>query len=122
MRQVLADGKSAIPVLISQLTETARTKYQISDFWGQTRSGDVAFVVLTDLFTDADLKTFEMPGVPGWPAVMRGCSEAAEPCWNGYLRKHGRMSVRQAWERAWTLHKGQIHWDPNARCFRVSKG
>jgi hypothetical protein len=54
MHQILADGKNAIPVLISQLTETARTKYQIADYWGDTRSGDVAYAILTDLFTDED--------------------------------------------------------------------
>jgi hypothetical protein len=52
MQQILADGKEAIPVLISQLTETARTEYQIADYWGDTRSGDVAYVILIDLFTD----------------------------------------------------------------------
>jgi hypothetical protein len=54
MNQIRADGKTAIPVLILQLTETARAKYQISDYWGDTRSGDVAYVVLNDLFTDTD--------------------------------------------------------------------
>lgn len=120
-RQILADGKNAIPILISQLTDTARTKYQIADFWGETRSGDVAFVVLNDLFTDADLRTFGMPGVPDWNAVQTGCNQAARACWNEYLRKHGRMSVREAWQRAWNLHKSEIHWDAKAKCFRVSK-
>jgi len=69
MQKILADGQNGIPVLISQLTETARTKYQIADYWGDTRSGDVAYVILTDLFTDADLHTFGMPGVPDWPTV-----------------------------------------------------
>lgn len=119
-RQILADGKSAIPVLISQLTETARTKYQIADFWGETSSGDVAFVLLNDLFTDADLETFEMPGVPDWTSVHKGCIVTAQDCWNEYLRKHGRTSVMQAWQRAWNLHKDQIHWDAKAKCFRVS--
>jgi hypothetical protein len=44
MQKILADGQNGIPVLISQLTETARTKYQIADYWGDTRSGDVAYV------------------------------------------------------------------------------
>ena len=121
MQRILADGKDAIPILISQLTETAITKNQMADYWRDTRSGDVAFVVLNDLFTDADLHTFGMPGVPGWSAVQKGCNRAAEACWDEYLRKHGRMSVRQAWQHAWNLHKGRIHWDAKAQCFRVSK-
>lgn len=121
MRQILADGKNAIPILISQLTETKKTKHEIADYWGDTRSGDVAFVVLNDLFTDADLRTFGMPGVPNWSAIQKGCDSTAQGCWDKYLRKHGRMSVRQAWQRAWSLHKDQILWDAKARCFRVGK-
>jgi hypothetical protein len=34
MQQILSDGKDAIPILISQLTETARTKNEIADYWG----------------------------------------------------------------------------------------
>ncbi len=121
MQQILADGRDAIPTLISQLTETTITKNEIADYWGGIRSGDVAFVLLTDLFTDTDLHTFGMPGVPDWSTVQKGCNLAAQACWNEYLRKHGRRSVRQAWQRAWTVHKSEIHWDAKARCFRVSK-
>jgi len=77
MQQILTDGKDAIPILVSQLTETAITKNQIADYWSGTRSGDVAFVVLNDLFTDADLGTFGMPGVPDWSAVQKGCNRPA---------------------------------------------
>jgi hypothetical protein len=120
IQRILADGKSAIPILISQLTETARTKKQIADYWFNTSSGDVAFIVLTDLFTDADGQTFEMPGVPNWRTVMKGCDSTAQGCWEQYQHKHGRMSVKQAWSRAWESRKDQVHWDPAARCFRVS--
>jgi hypothetical protein len=121
MQQILADGKNAIPLLTSQLTETESAKNEIADYWGDTRSGDVAFVVLNDLFTDSDLHTFRMPGVPDWPTVMNGCNSTASGCWHIYLRKHGRESIRQAWLRAWNLQKQQIYWDRKAQCFRVSK-
>jgi|SRR5450759_4815418 hypothetical protein len=119
MQQILADGKKAIPILISQLTETAKAKKQIVDYWGDTRSGDVAFVVLNDLFTDSDLRTFGLPGAPDWSTVQKGCNGAASACWDEFLRKHGRMSVRQAWQRAWDLHKDHTRWDAKAQCFRV---
>jgi len=121
MQKILADGQNGIPVLISQLTETPRTKYQIADYWGDTRSGDVAYVILTDLFTGADLHTFGMPGVPDWPTVMKGCDRTAQGCWDEYLRRHGRMSVQQAWMRAWNLHKDKVYWDATAQCFQVPK-
>ena len=121
MQEMLADRKNAIPILISQLTETSRTEKQIADYWFDTSSGDVAYIVLTDLFTDSDGHTFEMPGVQDWPTVMKGCSTTAQGCWEQYLRKHGRISVKQAWLHARNLRKTQIYWEPTARCFRLSK-
>jgi hypothetical protein len=40
MQQILSEGKDAIPILISQLTETAVAENQIADYWSGTRSGD----------------------------------------------------------------------------------
>jgi hypothetical protein len=121
MKEIRGDGKDAIPILISQLTETARTKYQIADYWGDTRSGDIAYVILIDLFTDSDLQTFGMPGVPDWSVVMKGCNSTAPGCWNEYLHKHGRLSVQRAWMRAWKMNRDKVYWDANAQCFRVSE-
>ena len=93
MQQILADGKDAIPILISQLTDTTRTKNQIADYWFDTRTGDVAYVVLTDLFTKPDEETSQMPNVPDWKTVMNGCHTTAQGFWEVYLCKHGRLSV-----------------------------
>lgn len=120
MHQILTDGENAIPILISQLTETTRAKHEIADYWDDTRTGDVAFVVLTDLFTEPDGRTAEMPGVPNWKVVMNGCDSVAQSCWDKYLQEHGRLSVQQAWSHAWKLHKHAVRWDSKARCFRVS--
>jgi hypothetical protein len=121
MKQILADGKNAIPVLISQLTETARTKFQIADYWSDTRSGDVAYVVLTDLFTKPDMEASEMPGVPDWKTLMNGCQTMAQGCWDEFIHKNGRKSVQRAWLHAWNVHKGQVYWDSKVQCFRLSK-
>jgi hypothetical protein len=121
MLEVLAGGKGSIPVLISQLTDTARTKEPIEDYWNFTNSGDIAYILLTDLFTDAGLKTFNMPGVPDWTTISKGCDSTAESCWREYLRKHGRKSVQQSWLRAWRLSKDEVYWEPAAQCFRISK-
>lgn len=121
MQEILAGGKSSIPILISQLTDTGRTKDPIEDYWGYTSSGDVAYIVLTDLFLDADWKTFNMPDVPSWTIVSKGCNGTSEDCWRVYLRKHGRKSVQQAWLRAWSLWKDRVYWEPSARCFRIFK-
>jgi hypothetical protein len=119
--QVLAAGKRSIPVLISQISETARTKDSIIDFWSYTTSGDVAFFFLTDLFTDKDGKSFTMPGVPNWEKIMSGCNGPAETCWRKYTRTKGISSVQQSWQTAWETNRNRIIWDTDTRCFRLRK-
>ncbi len=121
MSQILAGGKTSIPILISQLTDTGRTKEPIEDYWSVTSSGDIAFLVLTDLFTEDDEQTFNMPGVPNWAIVSSDCQNSAETCWREYLAKHGRKSVQQAWLQAWNKYKDQIYWERTARCFQISQ-
>lgn len=116
MDKILAQGKDAIPILISQLTETRPTKEPIYDYWSLTTSGDVAYFILTDLFTDSDWKTFNMPGLEG---LKDDCKENAENCWRDFLEKHGRKFVQDQWLAAWNANKDRVYWDDTARCFRV---
>jgi hypothetical protein len=117
MDRIVADGKNAIPVLISQLRETRPTKEPIYDYWALTTSGDVAYFILNDLFTDSDWKTFNMPGLE---ALNDPCRSYAEDCWNIFLKKHGRKFVQVQWLAVWNKNKDRVFWDEKARCFRVS--
>jgi hypothetical protein len=120
-KQILLAGSLAIPVLISQLDETIRTKKPIEDFWSYTTSGDVAFIILTDLFTDKDGKSFTMPGVPNWDQIMAGCNGNAEACWRDYAYKKGVRSLQQSWRTAWEANRDRVVWDDGAQCFRLKK-
>jgi hypothetical protein len=117
--QILAAGKSSIPVLISQLTESARTKEPIEPFWSYTASGDIAFMFLTDLFTDKDLRSSTMPEAPNWEKIMAGCNENAEACWRKYVQRRGIRSVQHSWRTAWENNQDRIVWDNDSRCFRL---
>jgi hypothetical protein len=117
--QIVAQGKNAIPVLISQLTDIRKTRRPIYDFWSETTAGDVAYFILSSLFTDSDWKTFNMPGLE---ALNDKCNDAAEICWRRFLEVHGRKFVQAEWLAAWVANKDHVYWDKDARCFRVSKG
>ncbi len=119
MKDILAKGKDSIPILISQLTDSERTKKPIEDQWSYTDSGDVAYIVLVSLFTTSDGE-FNLPDVPTWNTVIKGCNTAVEGCWRAYIAKNGRASVQQAWLKGWNQHKDQIHWDARERCFQIS--
>jgi hypothetical protein len=120
MTEILARGKDSIPILISQLTDTERTKKPAEQGWSYTLSGDVAYIMLISLFTDTK-GTFNLTDVPTWKNVIKGCNLSMEGCWREYVRKNGRKSVQKAWMDAWNLHKDNIHWDPAQRCFEISK-
>jgi len=121
MKQILAGGNRSIPVLISQLDETDRTKEPIEDFWDYTTSGDVAFIILADLFTDRNGTSFTMPGVPNWDKIMAGCNKNAEGCWREYIRTNGTRSLQGSWQAAWDANRDRVVWDDDARCFRLKK-
>jgi len=117
MDRIVADGKDAIPVLISQLRDTRPTTEPIYDYWSLTTAGDVAYFALDDLFTDSDWKTFNMPGLE---SLKEPCNSYAEDCWLRFLKKHGRKFVQDQWLAAWKKNKDRIYWDDKARCFRLS--
>src|SRR5260370_25027798 len=78
MDKIVADGKPAVPILISQLTDPRETKKPIYDYWGQTTAGDIAYFILNDLFTDSNWTTFNRPGLE---ALKDDCNGPAETCW-----------------------------------------
>ena len=119
MDRIVADGKDAIPILISQLRQTRATKEPIFDFWTETTAGDIANFILTDLFTDAEWKTFNMPGIT---SPYENCNENAANCWRAFVKKHGRQFVQAEWRAAWEKNKERISWDEQARCFKLSPG
>jgi hypothetical protein len=117
MDKIVADGKLAIPILISQLTDPREPKKPIYDYWGQTTAGDIAYFILNDLFTDSNWTTFNMPGLE---ALKDDCNGPAETCWRKFVREHGRKFVQDQWLAAWKANKDRVYWDEQARCFRLS--
>jgi hypothetical protein len=114
--QILALGKDAIPILISQLTDTRKTKHPVYDLWAYTAAGDIANSLLFDLFTARDLTISPMPQLD---SLQMECDRPGERCWRKFLQKNGRKFVQDQWRAAWDANKDRIYWDEKARCFRV---
>jgi hypothetical protein len=118
--EIIAMGKDSIPILISQLTETRDTQKPIFDYWSHTSSGDIAYLLLTSLFTDKDWKTSTIDGPPNWNVVMKGCEGDSEQCWRRYVKQHGIKAIQNRWMQSWNKYKDHIRWDESARCFRTA--
>jgi hypothetical protein len=117
MDQILAQGKDAIPILISQITDTHPMKEPIYDFWGPMTVGDVANLILRSLFLDSDWKTRTMPGLK---QIDLDCGASSEQCYRQLLEKHGRKYIQDQWFTAWNANKNRVYWDVKARCYRLS--
>lgn len=117
MDQIVAQGKDAIPILISQIADPREMKEPIFDFWNRMTVGDVAYSILYDLFLDSDWKTFNMPGLGVvWPK----CDVGEEQCWHEYVKKRGIKSIQNKWLAAWNANRDRAYWDTQARCFRLA--
>jgi hypothetical protein len=52
MDRIVADGKSSLPILISQITDSRWIAKPVYDYWPRIRTGELAYFILNDLFTD----------------------------------------------------------------------
>ena len=119
--QLLANGKDAIPFLISKLEDDTKINHQVLVCWpGPATVGDVAFVILMNFTTDSSWTRTTVPGAdrdsllgkydPTLPGVQR---------LSRFVEEHGRKPIRLKWEKIWAKYKDEIIWDEWQRCFRV---
>lgn len=119
-REVLSRGKQAIPELITCLTDVRKTNRPVFQYWSETTVGDIAFVFLTDLFTDSTWKHSTVDGVPSWNQIQAESPEQpAEQAWRNYVAKHGTKHVQERWRKIWKGNESRIYWDDSEKCFKL---
>lgn len=115
MDQIVADGTSAIPVLISQITDSRWIAEPVYDFWPRIRAGELAYFILDDLFVDDTWQKSTMP--PLFP--KQPCDDASWVCWARFRKAHSLKDLQTHWIEFWKANKERIYWDEKARCFRL---
>lgn len=118
MDRIVTDGKKAIPILIEQITDERRMQEPALDFWPPLAAGELAVLILEDLFLD---ETWERRTIPDLIPDAR-CKEEvpASECWARFRAKHSLGEVQVRWRRFWKANEGRVFWDEGARCFRVN--
>ncbi|MGD0695333.1 MAG: hypothetical protein ABSB82_10825 [Terriglobia bacterium] len=127
-QRILRLRVKAIPSLIACLTDERRAEV-LGGLWGEPSVGMVAFSMLSDLFTACEGEgvgcRHTIKGVITWDDLCNeGPSDVILVCgagWEAHLKKFGRQSVQQSWQKAWMENKDRIYWDESAKCFRVKK-
>jgi hypothetical protein len=117
MDRIVADGKSAIPVLIAQITDPRWIAEPVYDFWPQIRTGDLAHFILQSLFVDETWQHTTMPAL--FPP--ENCADPAWVCWENFRKRYSAREIQARWTTFWEANKKRIYWDGKARCFRLTK-
>ncbi len=118
--QLIAMQMQAIPFLIDKLTDETEIKHPAADFWYQVMVGDVAFIILTDFFTDSSGTKTTVPGV-SWDAMLERKSQdmPAEELLRKFIAQHGRKSLQEKWIKIWNENQNKLDWDEKERCFKL---
>jgi hypothetical protein len=114
--QIVADGKTAIPVLISQITDSRWIAEPVYDFWPRIRTGELAHFILSGLFVDDTWQKSTMPAL--FP--HQDCNEPSWVCWDKFRKTHSLKEIQARWMEFWRANQDKIYWDNKARCFRLS--
>ena len=119
--KIMARPKEAVPILIALLTDTRPVRPDpVVCYWYDTRAGDVAFMMLADLFTDASWEHCTVPGAC-WEVLRldeTNLGSAAE--FHRYVKRHGRAALQKYYRKLWDEYKDEVIWDPSQRCFRLT--
>lgn len=121
VENLIAHQSEAVLFLINKLNDETKVQGRVFDYWSDVRVGDVAFVILTDLFTDPTSQKTTIPGV-GYDTFLQRTSNSdvtGEQLLRNYISKHGRRDIAKRWREIWGQYKDRVHWDARDRCFKL---
>ena len=118
-KDLVANGKDAIPFLIDKLDDETEMDHTIVNFWNRLSVGDMAYIILTDFFTDRSGVSSTIPGFAWDDFLERGNDKSltGEEVLRRYIQKHGRKSIKTRWQELWDKNKDKIVWDERCYCF-----
>ena len=118
---IYKNPKTSVPRLIASLTDPRKTREPaLCPVVAWTTVGDVAFMILTDMFVDSSWQKNTVPGTSTDDLIGRS-DEAFLTHLHDYAKKHGRASLQRKWQRIWSDYKDGVDWDQQERCFVLRK-
>jgi hypothetical protein len=120
-QSLLALGPAAIPLLISRLESTRPFRASPVCLWPAMVEGDMAQIILMDLFLDDSWKRATLPEAC-WSSLKAPGVDHDLPAYEvlrAHVLRRGRRAIRQRWTEIWESNRTNIQWDPIGRYFRV---
>jgi hypothetical protein len=117
---LIAHGTASVPFLIGKLDDETKIRGPVFEFWHEVRVGDVAFVILTDFFTDPTWQQTTIPGV-GYDTFLERTTDdvMSEQLLRNYIAKRGRHDITRRWREIWAQYKERVYWNETDRCFEL---
>ena len=117
---ILAMGEAAIPHLIEALESERPYDKPPLDFWPRMVEGDVALVVLSDLFLDPTWRQSTLPELC-WDNLLERTSEdvTASDLLSSFVKSHGRSEIAKRWRNMWAQYGSRIRWNSGGKYFQV---
>jgi hypothetical protein len=117
MDQIVHDGKSAIPVLISQITDSRWIREPVYDFWPRIRTGELAYFILDDLFLDDSWQKRTMPLL----VPSQHCDQPSWICWEAFRRTHTLKALQVRWMEFWKKNLDKIYWEETGAASEIAR-
>jgi hypothetical protein len=115
-------GTELIPFLISRLESTRRYREPPVCLWPEMVEGDMALLILMDLFLDPTWAQTSLPE-SCWSGLRDSDTARDAPAYevlSTYVKRMGRKAIHRRWEDLWSRHRTRIKWDAAGRFFRIS--
>ena len=114
-------GPAAIPFLVSKLEDDTEISGPVFDYWPRVTVGDVALVVLIDLFTTPDGRASVRD--LAWDRLLHRQGRDL-PAWEilaDFVGKHGRERLRLRVESILNPHADHLVWVAKGMYFAPSR-
>ena len=117
---ILAMGQEAVPLLIEALQSERQYDKPPLDFWPKMVEGDVALLVLSDLFLDPTWLQSTLPELC-WDNLLERTSDSAtaSDLLSGFVKSHGRSEIARRWRDMWAKYGSRVHWNAAGQYFQV---
>jgi hypothetical protein len=121
VEQLIAHGKESIPFLISKLDDETKIDDRVLDYWNQVYVGDVALIILSDLFLDKKWERSTIEGMKWDEFLGRGNDKnvTGEQLLRNYIQRYGRKRIKERWQNVWEKYQQEIFWDEQERAFKI---
>jgi hypothetical protein len=121
VEKLIKHGKASIPFLIENLSNETKLPAGIIDYWPEVTAGDIAMIILTNLFIDSSWEKTTIPEAK-WGYVIGYNEKSNTPFFEWlthFTERHGRKPIKNKWEKTWKKYQKRIYWDEKERCFNV---